>query len=48
MMGTIFALDPLYVDGVGLAVSRWGLRPQAPSASGSLALARPLGQGVGR
>ena len=39
----MFALDPLYLDGVGLAVSRWGLRPQTPSAPGSLALARSLG-----
>jgi hypothetical protein len=39
----ILAIDPLYVDGVGLAVPRWGLRPQTPSAPGSLALARSLG-----
>ena len=42
MAASLFALDPLSLDGVGLAGSCWGLRPQTPSTSGSLALARPF------
>ncbi len=46
MIHPLLGIDPLYVDGVGLAVSPWGLRPQTPSATGSLALARSLGEEV--
>ncbi|MDE0803863.1 MAG: hypothetical protein OSA99_11110 [Acidimicrobiales bacterium] len=45
----ILALDPLSLDGVGLAAPSWGLRPQTQSPSGSLALGRPTVQAeVGR